>query len=58
MVTVKLRDLALGRQSEWINFILFYGSDVDVDLHREDEDDEVEGKGVYNQMCYTKEYQE
>ena len=39
-------------------FLFFHGSDVDVDLHREVEDDEVEGKGVYNQMCYTKEYQE
>ena len=39
-------------------FLFFHGSDVDVDLHREVEDDEVEGKGVYNQMCSTKEYQE
>ena len=28
----------------------------DVDFHREDEDVTVEGKGLYNQICATKEY--
>ena len=29
---------------------------VDVDLHREDKDVSVEGKGIYNQMYYSEEW--